>query len=52
MSPTTPHIPSASSTSAASLARARGRGMRGGLAWGNMLQAGIWLVFPSDPREE
>lgn len=49
MSPTTPHIPSASSTSAASLARARGRGMRGGLAWGSMLQAGIWLVFLAYP---
>ena len=53
MSPTTPSTPSASGTSAGSLAgspaRDRGRGVRGGLAWGNMLQAGIWLIFLAYP---
>lgn len=53
MSPTTPRTPSASGTSAGSLAgspaRDRGRGVRGGLAWGNMLQAGIWLIFLAYP---
>ena len=53
MSPTTPRTPSESGTSADTLAgspaRGRGRGVRGGLAWGNMLQAGIWLIFLAYP---